>query len=147
MLATTDRQGKWTTRTITAAEQAFPKMKPIGVSVTLSMTADDAIYLLLELTPLDDGWVQGKPLRTTVFREAPVKRLVLLVSRDQGQSFETQTLVEPGTMFNMANMERPTGGTVLPAGRTPSIIYFDGTCRYPKLGEVINNNVYFVGAK
>ena len=147
MLATADRQGKWTTRTITVAERAFPKMRPIGVSVTLSMTADDAIYLLLELVPLDDGWVQGKPLRTTVFREDPVKRLVLLVSRDQGRSFEVRTVVEPGTMFNMANIERPTGANVLPAGRTPPIIYFDGTCRYPKPGEVINNNVYFVDAK
>ena len=147
MLATTNRHGNWTTRTITAAEQAFPKMRPIGVDITLSITADDTIYLLLGLVPLDDGWVQGKPLRTTVFREAPVKRLVLLASRDQGQTFETRTVVAPGTMFNMANMERPTGVNILPAGQTPPIIYFDGTCRYPKPGEVIKNNVYFLGEK
>lgn len=147
ILATTGDQEEWTTRTITAAERAFPDMRPIGVSATLSITADDAIHLLLELVPLDDGWVQGKPLRATVFREEPVKRLVLLVSRDQGRTFELRSIVEPGKMFNMANMERPTGVNVLPAGRTPPIVYFDGTCRYPKPGEVINNNVFFLDSR
>ena len=146
MLAVTGDDGKWTTQTITTAEQAFPQMRPYGSSVTLSITADDAIQLLLELVPLDDGWVQGRPLRTTVFREEPVKRLVLLVSRDRGKTFSLRSIVEPGKMFNMANMERPTGANLLPAGRIPAIVYFDGTCRYPKQGEVITNNVYFLGS-
>ncbi len=145
ILATSERNGDWTRRTVTAAERAFPNMRPIGVCATLSIASDDSIYLLLELTPLDDGWVQGKPLRETVFREEPVKRLVLLGSRDRGKAFDVRSVVAPGTMFNMANMERPTGVNVLPAGRTPPIIYFDGTCRYPRPGEVINNNVYFLG--
>ena len=146
VLASTGSKGEWITQTITAAERAFPDMRPIGTSVTLSITADDAIHLLLELVPFDDGWVQGKPLRAIVFREEPVKRLVLLVSRDRGQTFALRSIVEPGKMFNMANMERPTGVNVLSAGRTPAIVYFDGTCRYPKRGEVITNNVYFLGS-
>lgn len=147
MLAVTGDDGQWTTQTITTAEEAFPHMRPLGTSVTLSITADDAIHLLLELVPLDDGgWVQGKPLRTTVFREEPVKRLVLLVSHDRGKTFTLRSIVEPGKMFNMATMERPTGANDLPEGRTPPVVYFDGTCRYPKRGEVITNNVYFLGS-
>ena len=147
ILATADQDGAWTQRNVTAAESAFPDMRPMGVSVALSMDSADTLHLLLELTPLDDGWTQGKPLRDAVFREEPVKRLVLLSSRDQGESFEVKTIVKPGAMFNMATMERPTGVNDPGAGRTPSIIFFDGTCRYPKRGEVINNNVFFVAPK
>ncbi|MFT4588240.1 MAG: hypothetical protein ACI9VS_001788 [Candidatus Binatia bacterium] len=147
ILASADKDGQWTQRRVTAAENAFSDLRPMGVSVALSIDSADTLHLLLELTPLDDGWTQGKPLRTTVFREEPVKRLVLLSSRDRGKTFKVQSIVKPGAMFNMATMERPTGVNELPAGRPPPILYFDGTCRYPKPGEFINNNVFLVAPK
>jgi hypothetical protein len=50
-----------------------------------------------------------------------------------------------GVTFNQANVERPTGFNHIPADRVPPFIYFDGTSRYRKEGEIIQNNVYLIG--
>jgi hypothetical protein len=47
-------------------------------------------------------------------------------------------------MFNMANVESPTGVNTIPAGRAPSWIYFDGSADYPSGKGVRNNNVFWV---
>ena len=47
-----------------------------------------------------------------------------------GSRREFRGVIEPGTPFNEANVERPTGVNVVPAGTKPSYIYFDGHRRY-----------------
>jgi hypothetical protein len=144
MLATTNREGKWMQRAIDAAEQAYPRMRPIGCRGALSIDEDDTLYLLLELVPLGEGWVDGKPTRGMRFLEEPVKRLVWLVSEDGGRTFRVRPALEPGLMLNQANTERPTGVNTIPAGRMPPFAYFDGLSRYREPGELIQNNVYLV---
>ena len=42
-------------------------------------------------------------------------------------------------------MERLTGFHSPPAGKPPPLLYFEGLSRYRKPGELIQNDVYFVG--
>ncbi|MBC8356380.1 MAG: BNR-4 repeat-containing protein [Planctomycetes bacterium] len=144
ILATPDERGKWNQRTILDAERAYPDMRPIGSCFPVTITADNALHILLELVPFDDGWENGKPTRLMVLRSDPVKRLVRLVSTDRGKTFSVKSLIEPGTMFNMVNIERPTGINRIPPERSPAWVYFDGSPNYPGSVKVRNNNVFFV---
>ena len=79
-----------------------------------------------------------------VLRSDPVKRLVRLVSTDRGGTFDIQPVIEPGTRFNMANVERPTGVNTIPANSIPPWIHFDGSANYPNKNQVRNNTVYWM---
>ena len=140
IFAAPNERGEWTQKTITAAERKYPDMRPIGVCFPMTITADDAFHILMELVPLGDDWVNGKPERLMNFASDPVKRLVRLVSTDGGRTFTVQAVIEPGAMFNMVNIERPAGSNTIPAGRVPPWIYFDGSCA----NGARNNNVYWV---
>ena len=48
-----------------------------------------------------------------------MKRRVRLVSTDLGETFSVESLIEPGEMFNMVNIERATGVSMLPPHRSP----------------------------
>jgi len=145
ILAALDRAGRWIRKTLVDAERKYPGMRPIGSCFPFTSTADDTFHILLELVPFGADWINGKPDRLMVLRSDPVKRLVQLVSTDRGQTFSVRTAIEPGTMFNMANLERPTGINIIPAGHTPPWIYFDGSANNGGKGGIRNNNVHGVG--
>jgi hypothetical protein len=136
--------GTWQQVPVDALENAFPEMRVTSCRGALTIGGDDTLFALLELLPLGKGWLDGKPTREMNFGEESVRRLVWLISHDRGESFEAESVIEPGTMFNEANVERPTGMNIIPGGTTPSFIYFDGKRRYREEGELIQNNVWFV---
>jgi hypothetical protein len=144
ILATPNGKGRWNQRTISDAERKYPGMRPIGSCFPFTITADNVFHVLLELVPYGDDWAGGKPNRLMVLRSDPVKRLVRLVSTNLGKTFAVETIIEPGTMFNMVNVERPTGVNVIPVGHAPPWIYFDGSADYPSNRQVRNNNVFWV---
>jgi hypothetical protein len=122
-------------------------MRPIGSCFPFTIAANNVFHILLELVPFGDDWVDGKPNRLMVLRSDPVKRLVQLVSTDHGETFTVRSVIEPGTMFNMANVERPTGVNTIPAGRAPAWIHFDGSPDYPGGKGVRNNSVFWVSGR
>ncbi len=97
--------------------------------------------------PFGDDWVNGKPDRLMILRSDPVKRLAQLVSTDHGETFNVRAVICPGTMFNMANVERPTGVNDIRSEPSPSWLYFDGSADYPRDGKIRNNNVYWVNGR
>lgn len=141
--ATSDAQGAWQQTPVDAIEQAFPQMRPIGCRGALTIDQQGTMYALLELVPLGPGWIDGKPTRAMRFK-ADQKRLAWLVSRDRGKTFTVADALKPGTDFNQANVERPTGFNAIAPGDYPAFLYFDGTSRYREKGEVLQNKVYFV---
>jgi hypothetical protein len=147
ILATPNEEGQWTQRTISEVERKYPDMRPIGSCFPFTVAADNAFHILLELVPFGDDWVNGKPDRLIVLRSDPVKRLVQLTSTDGGDTFAVQRLIEPGTMFNMVNVERPTGVNDIRSEPSPSWLYFDGSADYPRDGKIRNNSVYWVNGR
>lgn len=136
--------GQWNQRPVDTLEKAYPGMRLTHCRGALTIAEDDTLYALLELVPLDDRWLDGKPTRDMNFDEKPERRLVRLISRDRGATFEVESVIEPGIMFNEANVERPTGVNTIPSGSPPPFVYFDGLRRYCEEGEIIQNNVFFV---
>jgi hypothetical protein len=141
--ATPDAQGVWQQTTVDAVAKAYPKMRPIAARGSLSIDAADTLYALLELVPLDKRWIDGKPVRGLKFT-TDSKKLVWVISRDRGKTFTVEQALEDGAVFNQANLERLTGQNEIIAGRFPPFIYFEGLSRYPKPGEIIQNDVYFL---
>jgi hypothetical protein len=135
--------GVWHRQPIEAAKKAFPDHRATGCRGALSIDAGGTFYALLELQPLGDGWVDGKPTRAMNWN-TDAKRLVWLISRDRGQTWSIRSALPAGTAFNEANVERPTGVNIPAADTLPPFVYFDGTSRYPKEGEILQNNVYLV---
>jgi hypothetical protein len=138
-----DADSVWHCQPIEAAKTMFPDHRPTGCRGALTVDAVGTLYALIELQPLGDGWVDGKPTRNMNWN-AEAKRLVWLTSTDRGKSWEGRLALPEGTVLNQANVERATGVNIPAAGRLPPFVYFDGTSRYPKAGEIIQNNVYFV---
>ena len=139
--ATTDEHGKWHQKPIGAVAKRFSDQRPMACRGALTIDRDDVIHMLLELKPLGKLWLDGKPTRPLSFATEG-KELIWLTSRDLGKSFEVRTVIDNDQTFNQANVERPAGFNSIPAGRFPPFVYFDGTARYPKGGEVLQNKVY-----
>jgi hypothetical protein len=138
-----DGEGAWQQRPIEAAKQAFPNHRAIGCRGGLTIDAAGRLYVLLSLQPLGDGWKNGKATRA-LYYNAKDKRLVWLISDDLGRNWAVRFVLPEGEVFNQSNAERATGVNMPAAGRLPPFIYFDGTSRQPRKGEIIQNNVYFV---
>ncbi len=104
------------------------------------------LYALLELQPLGKGWNNGKPTRGLNW-ETEDKRLVWLTLQDGDRDWKTQLALPQNTIFNEANLERPTGVNTISPGQYPPFVFFDGESRYPdkEAGEVINKSgIFFV---
>ncbi len=144
ILATPDKQGRWRQRVVEELQRAYPDHRPIECRGRFTIGADDTLYALLNLVPLGAGWKDGKPTRALRFNAQEPGRLVWLISRNQGQSFTVMPASLDGQVVHEANLERPVGSNQIPAGSKPAWVYFDGLSRYPKRGEVIENNVYLV---
>jgi len=106
-----------------------------AVSCRASIRDDDAIFALVQLTPYNDEWMDGKPVRSVNNRERDDERYVWLITRDGGDSFEATSFHEPGSACNVPSLERPTGANSIPANRYPSVLYFDGSSGYPGGGD------------
>jgi hypothetical protein len=143
MHASSDSGGEWMRKPLLALNEAFPQHRPTGCRGALTVRQDGAIFALLELYPLGDGWQNGLPTRALGFGENLDKRLAWLISPDDGGAWTAREALEV-TDFNQPNVERPTGGNELLDDGVPPFIYFDGASRYPEDGESIQNNVYFV---
>ncbi|MBN4073926.1 BNR-4 repeat-containing protein [bacterium AH-315-E10] len=138
--AWTDSKGKWQQMPIDAAQKMFPKYRPAACRGSLTINKSGTLYALLELLPLGKGWENHKPTRKIKFKAE--KKLLILLSSEDGKSWRAGQVLPTGDVFNQASFERPTGVNN-PKGQ-PSFIYFDGESRYPEKGEIIQNNVYFV---
>lgn len=143
MHAWADAAGEWTREPIRALGERFPGHRPTGCRGALSVREDGAMFALLELYPLGEGWKDGLPSRAMGFGEDLDKRLAWLISPDGGGIWTARKALAV-TDFNQPNVERPIGGNQIPANRLPPFIYFDGASRYPEDGETIQNNVYLV---
>jgi hypothetical protein len=117
-------------------EQLWPDMRAVGCWSTIR--ADDAIFALVLLTPYSpahEEWIDGRPTRVMNLRERDDQRLVWVSSEDRGQSFSVREFLEPGAVCNCPSLERPVGANVIPADRTPGVLYFDGSNEYPGGGD------------
>ena len=146
--ATPDEGGRWQRTPIPAEtfERAFPGYRPTGIESAQILGHGGTILALVALQPLDEMWDNGLPTRAMRFATDRDKRLVWLVSRDGGRSWQTRPAIEGGD-FNSPTAERITGGNQLPADQLPPLAYFDGASRYPEAGELLQNNVYLVVPK
>ena len=134
-------QGEWQQTPVDAIAKAYLDHRPMACRGALTIDRDDSIYMLLELKPLGKLWIDGKPVRGLGFATEG-KRLAWLISRDCGKSFAVQQAIDDEQVFNQANVERPAGFNEISAGQLPPFVYFDGTSRYPKGREVLQNNVF-----
>ncbi len=139
--ATLDANGLWTRKDIDGVNRAFPNHRPTNVRGSLSILEDGTIAALMQLEPLGDGWRDGLPMRAMASAPDLDRRLVWLISRDNGRTWASETAVT-GAECHHPNLERPTGGNRIPADRLPTFVYFTGINRYLKEGEMVNNTVY-----
>ncbi|MHC4884131.1 MAG: BNR-4 repeat-containing protein [Planctomycetota bacterium] len=119
--------------------ERWPEMRARGCIPTIR--SDDSFCLLVILTPLDERWSEGKPVRDMIMAENLNDRLVWMISGDGGASFTVETAVEPGTSCNNPSVEFPAGANHLPADRLPHILTYDGSNAYPGGGEYYNKSV------
>jgi hypothetical protein len=132
--------GAWQSRELDAPLLArWPDMRATGCVATIR--DDDALCLLVPLTPFDGGWIDGKPSRAMGMRERTDRRLVWMVSRDTGSSFDIVPCFEPGRAFNNPSVELPTGANRIPGDRLPAFLTYDGSNAYPGGGEYYNKPV------
>ena len=140
-------------------ERVYPDMRALELSAVLR--ADDALCLLVTLTPFNDEWQQGKPTRAMRMCERIDQRLVWLLSTDGGETFAVESFLEPGRACNCPSVEKAVGINAIPADRLPAVLYFNGSREYPgggdyydqsrSVGEVLasggfrNNNVILAG--
>lgn len=110
-------------------QRLYPAMRALECSVVLR--ADDALCLLVTLTPFNDEWQEGKPVRAMRMCERSDQRLVWLISQDGGESFRVENCLEPGRAYNCPSVEKSVGINSIAAERLPSILYFDGSRAYP----------------
>ena len=141
--ATLNERGDWQQEPIDELTQEYPEYRPIACRGSLAIDSGGVVYALLELVPVGKGWVDGKPSRNMKF-DVSGKKLVWVVTRDEGNSFSVSPALADGLVFNQANVERPSGFNHMPEGRKPLFIYFDGTSRYPEKNEILQNHVYLV---
>ena len=106
-----------------------------------SILADDTIYVLATLTPYGDEWIDGRPARAMWMSERTDQRLVYVSTNDYGESWEVDTVVEPGEGINAANLEIAVGANPLAAGASPTVAYYNGTRGYPGGEEYYNRPV------
>ena len=137
-----DAAGRWQRQPIGVAPEVFPNHRPTGCRGALTTDAAGNLYALLAVQPLGDGWIESKPTRAMNWN-AEGKRLVWLISKDRGATWEAPLALPEGAVFNQPNVERPTGVNIPKSGLRPPFVYFDGSSRYRKEGEIIQNNVYF----
>ena len=114
-------------------ERVYPEMRALECSAVVR--ADDALCVLVTLTPFNHEWQQGKPMRAMGMHERIDQRLVWLLSFDGGESFEVQAFLEPGEAYNCPSVEKAVGINTIAAERLPAVLYFDGSRAYPGGGD------------
>lgn len=143
MHAVVDDKGTWSSKPIDALSKAFAQHRPITCNSAFARQSEGVIGVLLELMPLGDGWNNGLPTRKMRMGSNLDKRLAWLYSTDRGLNWFAIPAMA-GNQFNQPTVERITGGNHPNTQKFPAFIYFDGDIRYPKIGEVIQNNVYLM---
>ena len=114
-------------------EAEWPNMRALGC--WSSIRADDTIFALVLLAPLNEEWIDGRPTRAMNLGERSDQRLIWLTTKDGGASFDVSSFFEPGSSCNCPSLERPAGANTVPADRRPQVLYFDGTNEYPGGGD------------
>ena len=114
-------------------ERLYPEMR--ALECRAAVREDDAIFVLVTLTPFNDEWLDGKLNRAMRMCERSDQRLVWLVSRDGGATFTVETFLTPGQACNCPSVEKSVGINTIPADRPPAVLYFDGSQEYPGGGD------------
>lgn len=156
-VATPNAAGEFRKRSLSyLLEEQWPGMCITDGKVTKQ--AGDRICLLATLSPLNDEWLEGRPTRAMNMKARNDQRLVLL-SLQNGDHFEVQSVLEPGEAYNSPNLEKPAGANHLPASTIPKFMLFNGSSGYPgggdyyqkpaieylKAGEFWTNDVFLYG--
>lgn len=140
IVGTVDSDGRIRERVVSHHwEVLWPDMRAIGCWSTIR--EDDAIHALVQLTPFNDEWIDGKPTRAINMNERSDQRLVWLISADWGRSWEVRPCLEPRSVCNCPSLEQSTGANLIPASRMPAVLYFDGSSGYPGGGDYYADGV------
>ena len=143
VIASPAATGTWQRRFIHELPNAWPEHRPIGCRGAFTIDAEGNEFALLELKPLSKGWKEGKPSRSLKFSEEG-KKLVWVYTKDGGKNYSTKLALPEKTIVNQPNVERSAGFNQIHSGGFPPFLFFDGSSRYRKGKEVIQNNVFFV---
>jgi len=119
-------------------ERRYPDMRALECSAVLR--ADDALCLLVTLTPFNDEWQEDKPTRAMRMCERIDQPLIWLLSTDGGKTFRLEPFLEPGRACNCPSVEKSVGINAIPADRLPAVLYFDGSREYPGGGDYYDSN-------
>ena len=142
---TPDDRGGWKQLPLhEALSRAFPDYGALGARGALSLTGDGRIQMLLPIAPLKDFGVPGAPKIN-----AEAVRHVFVESDDKGKTFRFREPIpsdRPGTRY-VPTLEKPTGHHIIARQRDAAFMYIEGLHRYPKKGEVIRNQLYYVEIK
>jgi hypothetical protein len=133
-------QGKWVDLPLNDAfAQRWPTGNVLGARGHLTIDADDALHVLVEFSERPaEGKIEARFSRTI--------GVGLLTSRDGGRTFSAQELlpIDESRHLSQVGLERQTGHNALSSGRLPSLIVTDGEQRYPRNGEVLQNQVFYL---
>ena len=132
-LVTADGHGLRSTPVSPHWERVWPDMRALACWTTIR--EDNALYVLVQLTPYNDEWDDGKPTRAMNMQERSDQRFAWLVSDDGGENFDLQPCLEPGSPYNQPSVEKSVGANAIPSTRSPRVLYFDGTSEYPGGGD------------
>lgn len=114
-------------------ESRYPDMRATGCKTTIR--EDDTVCVLVTLTPFNEDWIDGRPTREMSMRERSDERLIWLLTKDGGNTFEVRSCLEPGGGYNVPSVEQPRGVNTIPSDRLPAVVYFDGSRAYPGGGD------------
>lgn len=119
-------------------QRLYPDMRALECSAVLR--ADDALCLLVRLTPFNDEWQEGKPTRAMRMNQRDDQRLLWLLSTDGGEHFRIESCLEPGQSYNCPSVEKSVGINTIAAERLPYVLYFDGSQAYPGEGDYYDSS-------
>lgn len=145
-LVTPKEGGGWKDLPLDEAFHAkFPKDLPAGARGSLSIDADGGMHVLIQTDPPS---AKGPQTHEDAKEDGVNFGLAMLSSRDGGQTFEAREIFPAiaGRKISLASIERPVGHNTI-KGRLPSIIWLDGQQRYPKKGEVLDTDVFWMQPK
>jgi hypothetical protein len=128
-IVTIDAQGQARTPIHPDIESAWPDMRVTDARATID--SEDTITILATLSAYNDEWIDNRPSRAMNMVERKDQRLVMISTKDFGVTCEVQSLVDPGTSVNAANLETPVGANRLVGGTMPTFVYFEGSKGYP----------------
>lgn len=142
-LVTPDGSGGWRDLGLAAAlAGAYPGLGTLGPRAGFSLASDGTLRMCLPMAPLEDFGVPGAPAI-----KAERVRYIVATTADGGLTYRFSEPVPSGdgVTRHQITLERPTGFAPVGAdGHGTGMMYFEGLMRYPRSGEVLQNQLYYV---